>query len=560
MLHDLNSIQISKDKTIMEAMRAINDSASRFALVVDNEKRLIGIVTDGDIRRGFLDKHDPNEPVVNIMNDKPIVAREGLTHEAMLELINDKFAQIPVLDDQGRVKGVLTFKDKNVLLDAKSRRVCILGLGFVGLTISVVLAELGFTVYGYDINTELIENLKAGKVPFHEDGLEGYLNRYVGTNLLPVTSLEGCDIDTFVITVGTPVDPLTKLPNMNYIEQAVRSIGAYLKPDDLVILRSTVPVGTTRGVVVPILDEMSGLEVGADYYLAYVPERTIAGRAIPELKELPQIIGGFDKKSTMVADRFFREVTPTIVDVGSLEGAEMVKILNNTFRDVKFGYANEMAMICKELGLDMVKLAQAANLGYSRDEIPLPSPGVGGACLTKDPYILMYSCKDLKHKPGIVKEARRVNESVPRKIAEEIRVDFKSVNKDEKKVKIFIAGFAFKGEPETSDLRGSTTLDLLRYLREEGFEDTSFYGHDPVIADSELAALGVTPVSVHEGFKQADAVILMNNHKSYEKMDIFELLSLSRKDCVFVDGWHVFDHYEVRTVNSVRYRGVGCND
>jgi len=559
-LHDINSIQISKDKTIMEAMRAINDSASRFALIVDDDKRLIGIVTDGDIRRGFLEKRDSNEPVVNIMNDKPVVAREGLSRDAMLELINDKFAQIPVLDEDGRVKGVLTFKDKNVLLDAKSRRVCVLGLGFVGLTISVVLAELGFTVYGYDTNKDLIENLKAGKVPFHEDGLEGYLNRYIGTQLLPVASLEGCEIDTYVITVGTPVDPECKIPNINYIEQAVRNIGAYLKPDDLVILRSTVPVGTTRGVVIPILKEMSGLDAGSDYYLAYVPERTVAGRAIPELKELPQIIGGFDKKSTMVADRFFREVTPTIVDVGSLEGAEMVKILNNTFRDVKFGYANEMAMICKELGLDMVKLVQAANLGYSRDEIPLPSPGVGGACLTKDPYILMYSCKDLEHKPGIVKEARRVNELVPRNIVDDIKGDFKSINKDKNKVKIFIAGFAFKGEPETSDLRGSTTLDLIKHLREEGFDDTSFYGHDPVVASSEIKALGVTPVSVLEGFKQADAVILMNNHKSYKNMDIFELLSSSSKDCVFVDGWHVFDPYDIGTVNSVRYRGIGCND
>jgi len=558
MLYDIQSIMVPEGKSIFEVMKAINESASKFAMIVDNEERLVGIVTDGDIRRGFLNGHDAGEPVKNIINRSPIVVKEGMSRETMLELVNEKYAQIPVLDDNGRVKGVITFKDKSVLLDAKSRQICMIGLGYVGLTLSVVLAELGFKVFGYDIDGKLIEKIKNGFVPFYEDNLEAYLHRYVGKNLIPISDLSGCKVDTYIVSVGTPVNPETKKPIIDNIEEAAKYIAKFLKPDDLVVLRSTVPVGTTREVMLPILNDLSGLKAGIDYYLAYAPERTIEGRAISEIKELPQIIGGYDKKSTMLVNRLFREITPTIVDVGSLEGAEMVKILNNTFRDVKFGYANEMALVCKELGLDMVKLVQAANLGYVRDEIPVPSPGVGGACLTKDPYFLIHSCKDLKHQPRMVSHSRQINEFIPYHIVEEVYQQITQLKKKIDKLKIFIVGFAFKGEPETSDLRGSTTIDLLSHFRKKGIRDSSFFGHDPIVSQEEIAALGVKPVSIAEGFKDADVVLIMNNHKSYKKMDVFDLLNSARNDCIFVDGWYTFEPKDIMTVNNIKYIGIGC--
>lgn len=558
MLYDIQSIMVTGDKSIFEVMKAINESASKFAMIVDDQERLVGIVTDGDIRRGFLNGHNADEPVKNIMNRSPVVVKEGLSREAMLDLVNDKYVQIPVLDDKGRVKGVITFKDKSVLLDAKSRQICVIGLGYVGLTLSVVLAELGFKVLGYDINNNLIEKIKNGYVPFFEDNLDAYLHRYIGKNLILVSDLSGCQADTYIISVGTPINPETKKPITEYIEGATKYIAKFLKPDDVVILRSTVPVGTTRKVILPILNNLSGFKAGVDYYLAYAPERTIEGKAISEIKELPQIIGGYDKKSTMLVDRLFREITPTVVDVGSLEGAEMVKFLNNTFRDVKFGYANEMALICKELGLDMVKLVQAANLGYIRDEIPVPSPGVGGACLTKDPYILIHSCKDLKHQPKMVLQSRQINEFIPSHIVEEVYKQITQLNKKISTLKIFIIGFAFKGEPETSDLRGSTTIDLLNHFRKKGIREKSFFGYDPIVSPKEIEALGATPVSISEGFKDADVVVIMNNHKSYKKMDVFDLLNSARSDCIFVDGWYTFEPKDIMTINNIKYIGIGC--
>ena len=206
----------------------------------------------------------------------------------------------------------------------------------------------------------------------------------------------------------------------------------------------------------------------------------------------------------------------------------------------------------------MVNLVQAANLGYISDESPVPSPGVGGACLTKDPYFLIHSCKDLKHQPRMVSRSRQINEFIPYHIVEEVYQQITELNKKIDKLKIFIIGFAFKGEPETSDLRSSTTIDLLNHFRKKGIKERSFFGYDPVVSQEEIAALGVTPISIADGFKDADVVLIMNNHKSYKKKDIFDLLNSARHDCIFVDGWYTFEPKDIKTVNNVKYIGIGC--
>jgi UDP-N-acetyl-D-mannosaminuronic acid dehydrogenase len=558
MLNDLKSVFVSKQNTIFDVMKAIDKTGSRFALVVGPDEKLEGIVTDGDIRRGFIDGFNGQDTVEQIMNKSPIVAKEGLSNDDMLALVTEKYKQIPVTSENGKIRGIITYNDKSVLVDVKSKSICVLGMGFVGLTFSLILAELGFKVYGFDIDEEKINTIAKKECPFHEDGLDSYLNRYVGRNFFPVDTIPEGDADIYIITVGTPINLEDKKPRISYVEKAAKSIAKVLKYGDLVILRSTVPVGTTRNVVLPIFDTHSGLKAGRDYYLAFAPERTIAGQAMPELKKLPQVIGGFDKKSALLTDRLFREITSTIIDTGTLEGAEMVKIMNNTFRDVKFAYANEMALICKDMGLDAVKLIQAANQEYIRDQIPLPSPGVGGACLTKDPYILMYSCEQIFHKPEIVSVSRKVNELIPLEIANEIDEYITAKGKFKDRIKIFIIGFAFKGSPETSDTRGSTTLDLLAGLRNKGFMDDTFFGYDPIVMKEEIQSFYVTPVGLKEGFKDADIVIVMNNHTSYSRINIYELLDSAEQNCLFVDGWHIFKSEEIESINNITYLGVGC--
>ena len=557
-MSDDASVQVPEDRSIVEVLRAINESGSRFALVVNAQAHLVGIATDGDIRRGFIAGASLSDPINTVMNPDPVVAKDNLSKEAVGSLLSEKISYIPVVDEEGRVKGVISYRDRSIAVDAKSRSICVLGMGYVGVTMSVVLADSGFTVFGYDIDEGVLEGLRQGESPFHEVGLDAYLHRNLGVRLHPVSSLSEVEADIYVITVGTPVNPETKIPQIEYVEAAAKTIGSRLKHGDLVVLRSTVPVGVTREVVLPVLEEESGLLAGeGGFLLSFAPERTVEGSAVPELRQLPQVVGGFNKKSTAVTSAMFGEITSTIIDAGSIEGAEMVKILNNTFRDVKFAYANDMALVSRELGLDLHRLIAAANDGYPRDKIPVPSPGVGGPCLTKDGYLLKYSARGLQFQPRLTDLAREVNEEIPLALLKEIKSFLKNLGKT--KVKVLLVGLAFKGQPETSDLRDSTSLIFLEQLNALKEPETTVFGYDAVIEPSEIEALGVTATTIEDGFQDADAILILNNHRSHASLDLFDLLKRTSHPCLFLDGWRAFDPEDVKELGHVEYLGVGSS-
>lgn len=434
--------------------------------------------------------------------------------------------------------------------------VCILGLGYVGLTLATVLSDVGYQVTGVDRDEALIAGVRAGKPHFHEKGLEEMLEAIArGTNPPAYLSkLEASCANTYIITVGTPILRPSLEPNLDHVRSATREVANVLRRGDLVILRSTVPVGTTRNVVLPVLEELSGLKAGIDFDLAFCPERTVEGRALRELRELPQIIGGFDERSAERAARLFRRSTQTIIDVGPIEAAEMLKILDNTYRDVMFAYANQMALLCEELGLDMVPIVQAANQGYNRNRIPVPSPGVGGACLSKDPYILASVCRRVGIDPVLFIHGRRVNEYMPVHAVKRVGGELERLGKKLYGSSVLVLGFAFKGKPETSDLRDSPTLDIVRELKSRG---VNILGHDPLVTNEEIEALGVEVCDIEAGFAAADAVIIMLNHPVYEEMNIASLTAKARKPLVIMDGWHLFNQDDMDRIPDVIYRCIG---
>ncbi len=442
------------------------------------------------------------------------------------------------------------------------KKVCIIGMGYVGLTLAVVLAERGFSVTGVEVNAVVADQLKRCQPHFHEQGLQRMMKTQLGKTLFVRTDVPSERQDIFIIAVGTPIDPLSKQPLMHYIVQSSESISKNLEAASsssdslscpceptLIILRSTVPVGVTRGIVKPILDR-----TGASYALAFCPERTIEGRAIQELKELPQIVGGFDEESVSRASSFFRKIVPTIIEVSSLEAAEMIKIVNNTYRDVLFAYGNEIGMVCETLSLDAVEIAKAANLGYKRSNVPLPG-FVGGACLSKDPHILVSFCRERGYEPQLVLGGRRLNESLPAYIAGKAEKKLASFGCSLGTAKLFVSGFAFKGVPPTDDTRDSSSLQLVAALREKGAQ--AVYGHDFVVPSEKLTGLGVIPLTLEEGFHDADCVIIANNHPDYEHLDIEHLLSLAKKPVVFLDCWHLFDKHHFASVSGVLHGGIG---
>jgi UDP-N-acetyl-D-mannosaminuronic acid dehydrogenase len=439
--------------------------------------------------------------------------------------------------------------------DITQKRIAVMGLGFVGLPLASTLADVGFTVTGVDANANVVKMLQGGKAHFEEPSLQMYLTRHLGKRLTIASELKKDAHDVYIIAVGTPVDPQTKLPVMDYVKSASETIGSILKKGDLVIMRSTVPVGVTRAIVLPALEGKSGMKAGEDFSLVFAPERLVAGRAMDELRTLPQIIGGYNNKRDIdLATRVFKKMTNIVMEVESIESAEMAKIIDNSYRDFTFAYANQMACLCEQIGIDMVKLAKAVNFGYARNHVPVPSPGVGGTCLTKDPYILMDVGKKYGFDPILARAARQINESMTTRVTDKLIRLLQKAGKDPAKSTVFIMGFAFKGKPETSDMRDSPTLTVMKDLQKAG---CTILGHDPVTNPANIAALGVEVVSVEDGFQRADAVLFMTNHRMYETLDILTLLDTMKAPRVMIDGWHMFEPSEMKKVPGMVYGGVG---
>jgi len=431
----------------------------------------------------------------------------------------------------------------------KIKNICVIGLGYVGLTLAVVLAEKGFRVLGVEKREEIINILKNGKSHFYEKGLEMLLKRYINKNLFFYTQIpDHEEIEAFIVAVGTPIDE-NKKPDLQYIIQTSREISEKLKTEQTVILRSTVPIGTTREVVLPILQKS-----GKKFYLAFCPERTTEGKALEELRTLPQIIGGLDEESVDRATDIFRKVTCTTIEVDSLENAEMNKIMDNTYRDLIFAYANEMSLICKKLGLDGNKVIEAANLGYPRTNIPIPG-FVGGSCLLKDPWIFVDCVQQkINYTPKLASSARLINEGLANHVFERIKKYLKN-KKLNKEVKIFITGLTFKGNPDNDDLRGSTSIDLINKLLAEGFKNISAYDFN--IREDRIKELNVVPNNLEEGFTGADIVLIMNNNYRYQDLDIESLIKKMNQGALFFDSWYIYNPKLIKELNWVCYESLG---
>lgn len=427
------------------------------------------------------------------------------------------------------------------------KNVCVIGLGYVGLSLAVTLAEKGFRVFGIEKNEEILNQLKRGKPHFHEKGLKELILKYSDKFFFLSHDIpKEQKMDCFIIAVSTPIDKTTQKPEMEYIIRAIKEIIPHLESGQLIILRSTIPVGTTRKVVLPMLQEKC-----KNFYLSFCPERTAEGKALIELKTLPQIIGGIDRKSVDVSAELFSKISPSIVKTDSLETAEIVKLVNNSYRDMIFAYANQIALICKSLGLNAEEVISAANFGYPRSNVQKPGV-VGGFCLEKDPHILISSSNcDCK----LIKAAKEINEGIPFHILERIKEYLKDKNKSPKEAKIFISGFAFKGQPETDDIRSSQAVKLSSLLQESGI--SNIFGHDFIVPEGVIKSFGIEPCSLDGGFKDADVIVFMNNHKKYDDVKIGSLTKKMKKDGFIFDGWQVFYNSLKDIPVGIIYESIG---
>lgn len=566
----LAAITIGPKESIRKAMEKIdaaprkNPPAPVGIILVMQKNKFLGIATDGDIRNAILQEKGLEEPVESIMTRKPLTVLHDESPDTILSRFHDtlrerklpesRFHHIITVDGKGCLVDIFTPFELWRRSEVKIKTVSVIGLGYVGLTLALTLNEFGIRVIGIDINEKVIKTLKGGVPHFYEKGLDQLVKKHTNKNLILSTSLSENQSDIFVICVGTPVTDKGKVMS-SYLTDAVKEVGKVLKPHDLVILRSTVPIGICRQTVIPLLEKVSGLKAGETFMVSFAPERTVEGKALEELRTLPQIIGGFNKQSLDETSKFFRVFAHTIVAVDNLEEAEAVKLLNNTFRDVSFGFANEVAWSLHGYGLNARKVIRAANEGYGRNPIPAPSPGVGGMCLVKDPYLFVASAKENGYEPKLPIAARDINVSMIKFITNQVDVFIKKHNKDPKSTRIFLAGMAFKGTPETSDLRYSTSVEIMKELQKK-YETIVIY--DPVASEEDLGALNPKQVvrSLKGGFLDSSCVLVLNNHLSFRAADIFTLASSMVKPGFLFDPWGSYSEEQLTGIEGISYAGL----
>jgi UDP-N-acetyl-D-mannosaminuronic acid dehydrogenase len=414
----------------------------------------------------------------------------------------------------------------------------IVGLGYVGLTLATVLAEAGNSVIGIEKRKDLVDLTNEGVPHFTETGLPDALAGVTKSGKLVAAERfdDSFSCSTYIITVGTPLAP-DGVARVDMIEAAARDIAANMRDGALVILRSTVKIGTTRDVVAPILAAS-----GKKFDIAMCPERTLEGKALQELRELPQIVGADDQAVADRAAAVFRRLTSSIVLVSGIETAEIAKLVSNTFRDVQFAFANEVARVCDAFGVSAHEVISAGKLGYNRTNIPLPGL-VGGPCLEKDPHILMESARTRGISLEITSAGRLVNERQPQET-----VDFITSEIERRELtgplKINILGMAFKGQPETSDLRGSMSIKVLDALK-KAHPDAQIGVYDPITPQEVLAAEFPDEqvfTRFGDAVSGASVVVIANNHPSLGTISPRTINEFMSPDGFVYDYWNHFSH------------------
>ncbi len=556
-------IAAPSDQTADVVRRMAEDSTQLFglALIVD-DGRLVGLVNDGDVLRLLAKRADLDGPVSEVMTRDPITVAVGAAEEEILAQVRtqvwertegqrDLVKYVPIVDDQGRVSDVVDL----VRLLGRSRphgeHVEIHGLGFVGLTLAVALASRGHMVRGIDTDADLVHRLHEGQPHIFEPRLSEMLSQALASQTLTITTdAPATSMRVVIIAVGTPVDE-HGLVDDGALRTVVTSVGRRLRRGTLVLLRSTVPVGTTRDLVVALLESESDLRAGRDFHVAFTPERTVEGQAMRELAALPQIVGGFTDSCATLAASFWLTLTDSVVHVDSLEAAELVKLANNSFRDLSFAFANGLALLADRYNIDANRLIAAANEGYPRNRVPRPSPGVGGYCLSKDPYLYASIDPDSGH-ARLASTGRNVNAQAATYPVDVVLRYAHRRGRLVEQLRILIVGVAFKGWPATNDVRQSSAIEVLSVLTARGCKVRAF---DAVVDEETIRRLGAEPVDLLEGAAWADAVLVLNNHPDNIPEGL--LGQFRTRKVLFFDGWGMLDHHEVEKYPHITYATLG---
>jgi nucleotide sugar dehydrogenase len=416
------------------------------------------------------------------------------------------------------------------------------------------MADVGFKVVGVEIRDDVLAKLRSGKAHFYEPGLDDLIQRLVRKKSIKFVKHipNGLRASVYIVTVGTPLGPNGRV-RLDMVESVGREVAKHLKPHDLVILRSTLKIGTTRKIIMPLLKKSGNL-----FDLAFCPERTLEGQALSELRQLPQIVGGATFHSAIRASQIFQFLTPTVVRVSDLETAEMIKLIDNTSRDVSFAFANETARICDRVGVSAMEVIRAGKLGYPRTNLPMPGL-VGGPCLEKDPYILSEGLKEMGLTPDITLTSRKLNERQPDEVVAYLQKLLRTFKGFKKNPTIALLGIAFKGRPATDDLRGTMAKPVFKALKKY-FPTATFRGFDPVVPAAEIKKFGLAPFSsLEKVFQKTDLALITNNHPVFAAMPLERYADKMSRPALVYDFWNSLSVSSLHMPTGTGYMALGSH-
>lgn len=446
------------------------------------------------------------------------------------------------------------------------RKIVVVGMGYVGIPAAALFADTpGFTVIGVQRRSKRsgwkIDWLNEGKNPIggDEPGLSELIVRVVKKGTFRVVDdISTCkDAEAILVDVQTPTD-VDKKPNNDSLKEVSEAVGKFMSPRTLVVVESTVAPGTTDNIVKPILEKSSGMKAGKGFYLAFCYERVMVGRLIKNMVGLPRIVGGADEESTRRAMELYSHIVKAELVPTDALTAEVTKVVENTYRDVNIAFANEVALICESLGVDVFKVRELVNMLPNDPTNPASNPvrimhypgaGVGGHCLPKDGWLLKYGLDafgKFKFFPKLIVNTREVNDFMPVHVADLVEDALAEHGKTLKGAKVAVLGVAFL--ENCDDTRNTPSASIYSELKKRGAKPVL---HDPIVRDFDLPFTK----NLDEALQNADAVVLSTKHKEYLRLNLNELKSKLATP-VLVDGRNAFNSSDAIKA-GLTYRGVG---
>jgi len=440
----------------------------------------------------------------------------------------------------------MTFIETIKKINDRSLRLTVIGGGYVGLPTAALFANAGFHVDVSDIKPEIINMINTGSNFVNEPGLRDIVsnNVKVGRLFARLNNVDYEGTNVFLIAVQTPMDE-EKKPNLKYLLKCMEDIGKNMRRDTVVVVCSTIPSGTMMRELKPTLESLSGLRADSEFYLVFAPERIAPGKALIEFTNGTRLIGGIGPNSTQVGAELFKTVCKNVLFTDAT-AAEVAKLAENTFRDINIAFANQLALLCEELHTDVMTVIRIANT-HPRVNIHSPGPGVGGPCLTKDPYYLLDGIAAPHF--DIITTSRAINDQMPEHVVTLVLRALSNIGKNPAKSRITILGVTYK--KDTDDLRNSPAEPIVRSLVSLHSEVVVF---DPYCINESFGAKRAQ--SLFDAVTGSDCIVIVTDHSDFMNMDLQKIKTVMKNKSIIIDSRRIIDpNYAEKA--GFRYYGVG---